>query len=242
MRDHPRSRGVYRGVYRYDYRMVGSSPLARGLRSAAAAVAFALRIIPARAGFTPAASRRGTQRGDHPRSRGVYAVLDPSGAHLLGSSPLARGLPTPEGEKVTQIRIIPARAGFTLRRRLCSSLSWDHPRSRGVYPGIRSGRTRWPGSSPLARGLPDRLNGAHHIRGIIPARAGFTETQRRRRARVPDHPRSRGVYAAGIIRPPSREGSSPLARGLPISGPWPMGGRRIIPARAGFTHGRDDGR
>ena len=50
--DHPRSRGVYPNRFLTAWSAAGSSPLARGLRSAAAAVAFALGIIPARAGFT----------------------------------------------------------------------------------------------------------------------------------------------------------------------------------------------
>ena len=50
-----------------------------------------------------------------------------------GSSPLARGLPARRPPRVLAVRIIPARAGFTL----CSSMYYvavpDHPRSRGVY-------------------------------------------------------------------------------------------------------------
>ena len=49
-------------------------------------------IIPARAGFTPTLSGKGSRRGDHPRSRGVYRVRDPGSPQLPGSSPLARGL------------------------------------------------------------------------------------------------------------------------------------------------------
>ena len=50
--DHPRSRGVYSFEFRvFEYSM-GSSPLARGLRIPAAHHQIALRIIPARAGFT----------------------------------------------------------------------------------------------------------------------------------------------------------------------------------------------
>ena len=50
-----------------------------------------------------------------------------------------------------------------------------------------------------------------------------------------DHPRSRGVYRAELIRIVREAGSSPLARGLRASGPRSRRGRRIIPARAGFT-------
>ena len=52
MRDHPRSRGVYTsGCIRCPAR-VGSSPLARGLRTGGRAPDTQAGIIPARAGFT----------------------------------------------------------------------------------------------------------------------------------------------------------------------------------------------
>ena len=70
---------------------------------------------------------------------------------------------------------------------------------------------------------------------IIPARAGFTARRPIPAHRAQDHPRSRGVYAAGITSPPSPGGSSPLARGLlrVLSRLRRYGG--IIPARAGCT-------
>ena len=71
--------------------------------------------------------------------------------------------------------------------------------------------------------------------GIIPARAGFTPRMRRLRRRLPDHPRSRGVYSPTTAFPGIVAGSSPLARGLPCSGCSLDWGERIIPARAGFT-------
>ena len=50
--DHPRSRGVYNIWPRLAAAAEGSSPLARGLRDLAGDVVGAVRIIPARAGFT----------------------------------------------------------------------------------------------------------------------------------------------------------------------------------------------
>ena len=71
-RDHPRSRGVYRGSGTRTGRDRGPSPLARGLRLSSETARRTGRIIPARAGFT-AVQRDGAQDGpDHPRSRGVY--------------------------------------------------------------------------------------------------------------------------------------------------------------------------
>ena len=132
----------------------------------------------------------------------------------------------------------------------------DHPRSRGVYNLLTDPRLRDSGSSPLARGLPDRaFICAMHAR-IIPARAGFTRHRGVDQRLVRDHPRSRGVYSSTAASGRSPGGSSPLARGLPRGpddqrrdpvdhprsrGVYAIGGvrrdceARIIPARAGFT-------
>ena len=70
---------------------------------------------------------------------------------------------------------------------------------------------------------------------IIPARAGFTQPGRNQPQEARDHPRSRGVYARLPLVVSGIRGSSPLARGLPVSlrcSAAPLG---IIPARAGFT-------
>ena len=54
-RDHPRSRGVYVGMILLRAADAGSSPLARGLLRLELVTAPVVRIIPARAGFTPGA-------------------------------------------------------------------------------------------------------------------------------------------------------------------------------------------
>ena len=111
----------------------------------------------------------------------------------------------------------------------------DHPRSRGVYQVLVEPHGHFPGSSPLARGLPVRLD--HEVRtiGIIPARAGFTHRDRDAEASPADHPRSRGVYTLYWLHAKRRPGSSPLARGLPPAQLKEHIADRIIPARAGFT-------
>ena len=77
------------------------------------------------------------------------------------------------------------------------------------------GPVRFPGSSPLARGLrgPDSAHGAGPR----------------------DHPRSRGVYAFMGRERSAKWGSSPLARGLRRYPHAHHPRIRIIPARAGFT-------
>ena len=131
--DHPRSRGVYLRTHLIRMQQLGSSPLARGLPAKGAARREYSGIIPARAGFTLRATRRGATRWDHPRSRGVYAVIDTLLSDQAGSSPLARGIRTENHGLTFDNRIIPARAGFTCRTARSSSQSADHPRSRGVY-------------------------------------------------------------------------------------------------------------
>ena len=134
MADHPRTRGVYALTGLAVSTDVGSSPHARGLPKMSTLRPIPLRIIPARAGFTPRDTPSVTPKGDHPRTRGVYAMEAGEISADEGSSPHARGLLVccrPDG---AQEGIIPARAGFTLRRSRSQLLSWDHPRTRGVYP------------------------------------------------------------------------------------------------------------
>ena len=157
--DHPRSRGVYDTLTGTVVAEAGSSPLARGLLLLDASAVDGDGIIPARAGFTEVIWRDTEAKS--------------------GSSPLARGLRVHVDHHVVDVRIIPARAGFTRGRRGRWASTGDHPRSRGVYK-VEAYFTRLSGgSSPLARGLHNRLQLLPRRRGIIPARAGFTGRRRR---------------------------------------------------------------
>ena len=135
------------------------------------------------------------------------------------------------------VGIIPARAGFTLVSAALRRRRPDHPRSRGVYALGELAHEADHGSSPLARGLPGFILVVLSVRGIIPARAGFTTHLPNFGTFVPDHPRSRGVYASGDDPIATRVGSSPLARGLLSPSPVCDARHGIIPARAGFTAG-----
>ena len=213
--DHPRSRGVYlpTGDERDD--AGGSSPLARGLRRDMDEIVRPVRIIPARAGFTPCIWRPSGAAGDHPRSRGVYLVVPARCGGSRGSSPLARGLHLDMGVQGVSVGIIPARAGFTTAPGCPSRPARDHPRSRGVY--------LFHTPDP-----PSRV-------WIIPARAGFTQPSHDGPETGPDHPRSRGVYPRRLRGGAPGPGSSPLARGLRGGPVQSVRARGIIPARAGFT-------
>ena len=213
----------------------GSSPLARGLLTIRRKLCQLVRIIPARAGFTHHSPKTVPTRKDHPRSRGVYLTrCDGPYAHL-GSSPLARGLRDLRGGGHDGDGIIPARAGFTPKTLAFSSDAGDHPRSRGVYASLPHCQRRPEGSSPLARGLLLDVRLRLRLRGIIPARAGFTATWWTDSVPQEDHPRSRGVYPKQGVSRHADGGSSPLARGLRLLSVSLGCGGRIIPARAGFT-------
>ena len=235
MADHPRSRGVYlRGLYQYKSES-GSSPLARGLLRFRLRLSATHGIIPARAGFTLGRPIPLPLGRDHPRSRGVYWVYDQKMMQYLGSSPLARGLRWCSLLTGINVRIIPARAGFTRARRAGCSAHPDHPRSRGVYMRLAWADVSPSGSSPLARGLRRRRRSQDPDGWIIPARAGFTALVSAALRPGADHPRSRGVYGVRTALWARIAGSSPLARGLHEGDPPVDLEVGIIPARAGFT-------
>ena len=194
VRDHPRSRGVYRLELGERGEITGSSPLARGLHAEFGGVVPRLRIIPARAGFTTAPTRTSVSGPDHPRSRGVYGPVPVEAPPLQGSSPLARGLHHHALPFVIIDRIIPARAGFTMSINSYGAPLSDHPRSRGVYAKLYLNSLYGKGSSPLARGLRALTSMSATTSRIIPARAGFTFHECDGLFVGEDHPRSRGVY------------------------------------------------
>ena len=117
---------------------LGSSPLARGLPRLLLTDALSVGIIPARAGFTRRPRGKGRRHSDHPRSRGVYAVIVRLTGIAPGSSPLARGLRLRASASDVTLRIIPARAGFTECVLPHPLQPPDHPRSRGVYRAAAS--------------------------------------------------------------------------------------------------------
>ena len=62
IRDHPRSRGEYGGMYRFSMMLHGSSPLSRGIHPRDLPTSQGRRIIPALAGNTPKASHSHSAR------------------------------------------------------------------------------------------------------------------------------------------------------------------------------------
>ena len=133
---------------------LGSSPLSRGIPRSSRGGRDRGWIIPALAGNTVEGVGEGVAAGDHPRSRGEYAVPVTDGSVELGSSPLSRGILALVNLLKKAGRIIPALAGNTATAPSPATTRRDHPRSRGEYSVV--------GMNPLAAS------------GIIPALAGNT--------------------------------------------------------------------
>ena len=72
--------------------------------------------------------------------------------------------------------------------------SGAHPRSRGEHWALFQILTDGEGSSPLARGTPNRTIDDIDTIGLIPARAGNTRASPCHRSYRRAHPRSRGEH------------------------------------------------
>ena len=116
-----------------------------------------------------------------------------------------------------------------------------HPRSRGEHQTQGQRGNCCEGSSPLARGTLASNSCAICRFGLIPARAGNTNSSVSSETRQWAHPRSRGEHGAGWVPARVAEGSSPLARGTLRSDLLAGVGMGLIPARAGNTRQRRSG-
>ena len=139
--DHPRSCGANHSPVERCSAMSGSSPLVRGQPTRANGSTRTPRIIPARAGPTPASRWSWRKPADHPRSCGANLRLTGNRSTLDGSSPLVRGQLHETYVILAETRIIPARAGPTPLMRPASMRSTDHPRSCGANSLILRGKS-----------------------------------------------------------------------------------------------------
>ena len=112
-RAHPRSRGDHIDEGTGDYRITGSSPLARGPLVKVAQEALNAGLIPARAGTTSLSREYSVMGWAHPRSRGDHRIQLTISTLLTGSSPLARGPLAWRKCWPVGAGLIPARAGTT---------------------------------------------------------------------------------------------------------------------------------
>ena len=131
--DHPRLRGEYASIPRYENPCLGSPPLTRGIPKGTAAQNRDYGITPAYAGNTPDSCPSRQRAWDHPRLRGEYS--HPSGRVPAppGSPPLTRGILLRTLHLVLIAGITPAYAGNTAISNSALCDTEDHPRLRGEY-------------------------------------------------------------------------------------------------------------
>ena len=157
---------------------------------------------------------------------------------MSGSSPLTRGKhPLHVGMGVC-IRLIPAHAGKTRKRRRAAWVTAAHPRSRGENDRPHGAVYATTGSSPLTRGKHARANLNSSQRGLIPAHAGKTTSRPSPTRPTSAHPRSRGENPSSTTASGTGSGSSPLTRGKHARANLNSSQRGLIPAHAGKTTSR----
>ena len=171
---HPRSRGEHWRAENLGSDDHGSSPLARGTQILRPIKVAAIRLIPARAGNTLHVYNSHFSPSAHPRSRGEHLEQVRAPATRGGSSPLARGTLGGRIVMCCCYRLIPARAGNTIRLSLGHEVTSAHPRSRGEHAAAPVTPVSIDGSSPLARGTQANVIMGWRGERLIPARAGNT--------------------------------------------------------------------
>ena len=232
---HPRVRGEHADSIPVPRVVDGSSPRARGTPEQACAGAGPRRVIPACAGNTGTVCSASADRPGHPRVRGEHSKSASRSETEDGSSPRARGTPTPKPLRTGTRRVIPACAGNTARCKCPSPTATGHPRVRGEHCS-RSGQSLvGSGSSPRARGTHHAAQVVDIARRVIPACAGNTWTMLLRILMQAGHPRVRGEHRSRFTPLRPIDGSSPRARGTPSSMLHRLDLGRVIPACAGNT-------
>ena len=193
---HPRMCGERRCVSRLLKRQYGSSPHARGTRSA-------------RSGRRP-------RQTVHPRMYGERARSSQRQAASVGSSPHVRGTPKLQLLDAVVVRFIPACAGNAHGIRRFALHDTVHPRMRGER-NLQSGRrSTADGSSPHARGTPLHDLDPIMANRFIPACAGNAPSAGPATGSASVHPRMRGERTLPRMTAPMRIGSSPHARGTRV--------------------------
>ena len=167
--------------------------------------------------------------------------IDAEGVHA-GSSPRGRGKRCRRRADAVPRRLIPAWAGKTRGRTTTRPATAAHPRVGGENKRRRRRETAHPGSSPRGRGKPARGAVPSKHLGLIPAWAGKTRTRPGALIPPPAHPRVGGENWRARPPPPSRRGSSPRGRGKLDRRYRARIRLRLIPAWAGKTHRRGEGR
>ena len=171
---HPRGRGEHSSISFEIQRGDGSSPRARGTRTAGADRRSSWRFIPAGAGNTVLRATEPCRPPVHPRGRGE---------HGFSRSMLSRCG-----------RFIPAGAGNTRCEAIWPAWATVHPRGRGEHIRACAAPAFASGSSPRARGTPIYLVQTASDSRFIPAGAGNTSLPPSRLVSLAVHPRGRGEH------------------------------------------------
>ena len=157
---------------------------------------------------------------------------------FVGSSPRVRGKRNCPITQCQRRRLIPACAGKTTGSVARSTRERAHPRVCGENVIAFGIVFKNAGSSPRVRGKHVRQGQGRVDRGLIPACAGKTSSERLVRAPVGAHPRVCGENASCHLRAIHHRGSSPRVRGkLERLSAYPVV-RGLIPACAGKTESR----
>src|SRR5439155_686261 len=116
-------------------------------------------------------------------------------------------------------RTIPTRVGKTRSPNFKSSISTDHPHTRGENRSFCSQPNSRIGPSPHAWGKRDVQQRLRHAVRTIPTRVGKTRRRRPGSAFRSDHPHTRGENALRLCFMTGTSGPSPHAWGKLIAGP-----------------------
>ena len=194
-----------------------------------------VRLIPARAGKTQVRGRPRAAAGAHPRACGENLVTVPRQSGKTGSSPRVRGKRRLALEPLDERRLIPARAGKTRLQSGRAPHQPAHPRACGENLHVYWLHLSERGSSPRVRGKHCRRQTNSFLLRLIPARAGTTGSNPRRRSPIGAHPRACGENLPANIVQALVSGSSPRVRGKLLGGFSNSLHGGLIPARAGKT-------
>ena len=190
--DHPRACGEQAPTDGSAKALSGSSPRVRGTVRPGLRRRGGGGIIPARAGSRQSRVSARPSRRDHPRACGEQDLNDCCGVAPPGSSPRVRGAVVSPLVCNNRLGIIPARAGSRAEHGGPCRRARDHPRACGEQRAPRASRATWTGSSPRVRGAAITDTEGTHVHGIIPARAGSSETVSIPYTSRRDHPRACG--------------------------------------------------